>query len=234
MGKSIISSYETTIALLAVFAASMATATFVEKFYGTEAAKTFIYYNPLFFILLILLVINFITATFKNRLFKRGKLGYIVIHSAFIIVLAGAFTSHVSGREGYIHLRNDEITNKMIIHSNKEHSEYLLPFEVELVKFTLKRYPGSQSPSSFESLVRIHDSSKTEERLISMNNVLDWKGYRFFQSSYDTDEQGSILSVNQDIAGRNITYTGYALLIAGFVLCFTGKGSRIRKLIRQV
>ena len=31
-----------------------------------------------------------------------------------------------------------------------------------------------------------------------MNNVLDYKGYRFYQSSYDQDELGTILSVNQD------------------------------------
>ena len=41
-----------------------------------------------------------------------------------------------------------------------------------------------------------------------MNNVLDVKGYRFFQASYDPDEQGTVLSVNRDVAGRNITYTG--------------------------
>ena len=43
-----------------------------------------------------------------------------------------------------------------------------------------------------------------------MNNVLDVKGYRFFQASYDQDEQGTVLSVNRDVAGRTITYTGYA------------------------
>ncbi len=34
-----------------------------------------------------------------------------------------------------------------------------------------------------------------------MNNVLDYKGYRFFQASYDTDELGTVLSVNHDRLG---------------------------------
>ena len=45
-----------------------------------------------------------------------------------------------------------------------------------------------------------------------MNNVLNYKGYRFFQSSYDKDEKGTILSVNFDWWGTLITYIGYFLL----------------------
>ncbi len=49
-----------------------------------------------------------------------------------------------------------------------------------------------------------------------MNNVLDYGGYRFFQSSYDQDEQGTILSVNKD-PGKIPTYIGYTLLTLGFM-----------------
>ncbi|MDR1561937.1 MAG: cytochrome c biogenesis protein ResB [Dysgonamonadaceae bacterium] len=234
MGKSLIASYRTTVAMLAVFAVIMAIATFVEKFYGTTAAKVFFYYNPFFFILLLLLVINLIASSVENRLVKQGKTGYIVLHSAIIVILAGALTSHITGQEGFVHLRNGETVNNMQSTSNKGHLSYTLPFEIELVKFTLKRYPGSDSPSSYESLVRIHDKGKVMERLISMNNTLDYRGYRFFQMSYDKDEQGSNLSVNRDLAGRSITYAGYGLLVAGFALSFAAKGSRVRRLITKL
>ena len=62
-----------------------------------------------------------------------------------------------------------------------------------------------------------------------MNNVLDYKGYRFFQSSYDPDEMGTIFSVNKD-PGKIPTYIGYFLLTVGFILCFFGKGSRVWRL----
>jgi len=231
MGKSLISSPRTGLVLLAVFAAGMAAATFIEKGYGTDAARRWIYYNPVFFLLMGAMVINFVSISVKNSMFCVKKCGFLLVHLAFIVIMAGAFTSHVVGREGFVHLRNGETTDRMLTMTGKGHSEHKFPFSIELVRFTLKRYPGSDSPSSFESLVRIHDGATTHEQLIAMNRVLDWRGYRFFQSSFDADEQGSVLSVNQDPAGRYITYTGYALLMVGFIACFTSRGSRVRNLM---
>lgn len=37
---------------------------------------------------------------------------------------------------------------------------------------------------------------------IFMNNVLDYDQFRFFQSSYDQDEKGTILSVNHDFGAH--------------------------------
>ena len=79
----------------------------------------------------------------------------------------------------------------------------------------------------------VHVDGQTRHARVYMNNVLDVKGYRFFQASYDPDEQGTVLSVNRDVAGRNITYTGYVILVIGFILCLVGKNSRFMKLSRQ-
>lgn len=98
----------------------------------------------------------------------------------------------------------------------------------------MTRYPGSSSPSSYESEVVVHVDGETRPERIFMNNVLDVKGYRFFQASYDPDEQGTILSVNRDVAGRNITYTGYLLLVIGLILCFIGKNTRFMSLSRRL
>jgi hypothetical protein len=65
-----------------------------------------------------------------------------------------------------------------------------------------------------------------------MNNILKYGGYRFFQSSYDQDERGTILSVNHDFWGTNITYVGYFLLMLGMVLTLFNKDSRFRKVIQ--
>ena len=102
------------------------------------------------------------------------------------------------------------------------------------MKFTLTRYPGSASPSAYESELLVHVDGQTRHTRVYMNNVLDVKGYRFFQASYDPDEQGTVLSVNRDVAGRNITYTGYVILVIGFILCLVGKNSRFMKLSRQL
>ena len=72
-----------------------------------------------------------------------------------------------------------------------------LPFSVKLNEFDLDRYPGSNSPSSFASEVTVIDESNNVEMpyRIYMNHILNYGGYRFFQSSYDLDERGTILSV---------------------------------------
>ena len=94
--------------------------------------------------------------------------------------------------------------------------ERKLPFALGLRDFELERYPGSMSPASYASEVTVLDeaSNKNFDFRIYMNHVLDYQGYRFFQSSYDQDELGTILSVNHD-PGTLITYIGYLLLAIG-------------------
>jgi cytochrome c-type biogenesis protein CcsB len=61
--------------------------------------------------------------------------------------------------------------------------------------------------------------------MIFMNNILKYKGYRFYQSSYDQDEKGTILSVNHDMAGMLVTYSGYAMLIVFIILSLISRSS---------
>lgn len=228
------SSFVTTIVLLLIYAFSLAVATFVEKYHGTVAAKAMFYYSPLFFLLQFLLVVNFIAAVIKHQYLKRGKWGLILTHAAFIIILLGALISHLFGEEGILHLREGETSDRIVVRTSENTTYLTLPFSVELKNFTLTRYPGSDSPSSYESEVLVHVDGKTLDERIYMNNILDVKGYRFFQASYDPDELGTVLSVNRDVAGRNVTYAGYLLLIIGLILCFIEKDSRFMRLSRKL
>jgi len=90
------------------------------------------------------------------------------------------------------------------------------------------------SPSSYESELLVHLDGKTRHERVYMNNVLDVKGFRFYQASYDADEQGTVLSVNKDVAGRSVTYTGYFLLLVGCVVSLVGKNGRLRTLYKQL
>ncbi len=106
-----------------------------------------------------------------------------------------------------------------------------LPFVVKLNDFILERYPGSSSPSGYKSDVVILDKKDNVEKpfMIFMNNILKYKGYRFYQSSFDRDEKGTILSVNHDMAGMLVTYTGYALLFFFIILSLLSKNTVFRK-----
>jgi len=107
-----------------------------------------------------------------------------------------------------------------------------LPFELKLNDFIVERYPGSNSPSWFESRVELNDNirSVSEPRRIYMNNILKYRGYRFYQSSYLPDESGTILSVNRDWAGTLITYLGYLMMGLGMALSLLNRNSRFRSL----
>lgn len=106
-----------------------------------------------------------------------------------------------------------------------------LPFAIALKDFQLDRYAGSMSPSSYSSEVVLIDPANNIEKpyRIFMNNVLDYGGFRFFQSSYDLDEQGTILSVNRD-PGKIPTYIGYAMLTLGLLWAFFAKNGRFYRL----
>jgi len=230
----IISSYVTTIVLLGLYATVMAIATFVEKAHGTMFVKTVIYYSPLFILLQFLLALNFVMVVIRRRFLKSGRWGMLLLHFAFVVILLGAFITHIFGKEGILHMRHGETGNQILIQTKQGTGTLTLPFHVELVKFTLTRYPGSMSPSSYESELLVHIDGKVRHELVYMNNVLDVKGYRFFQASYDADEEGTVLSVNRDTAGRNVTYAGYFLLLVGGIWCVFGKKGRIRVLYREL
>lgn len=232
--ERILSSFITTIVLLLIYGFGLAVATFIEKYHGTAAAKAMVYYSPLFFLLQFLLVVNFLFVAIKFQYCKLHRWGIMVTHTAFIIILLGALTSFVFGEEGILHIREGESTDQLAVRQGDRTTFHTLPFTVELVKFTLTRYPGSASPSAYESEVLVHVDGTTRNERIFMNNVLDVKGYRFFQASYDPDERGTVLSVNRDVAGRNITYTGYLMLVIGLILALTGKNSRFMTLSRRL
>ena len=229
-----ISSYVTTIVLLLVYAVGLAVAPFIEKYWGTATAKSVVYYSPLFFLLQFLMVVNFLAIVVKKHLLQHRRWGLLVVHFSFLIILLGALVSHIWGEEGILHLREGESSDCMAVRSAQQTTYHTLPFTVELVKFTLTRYPGSASPSAYESELLVHVDGETLHERVYMNNVLDVKGYRFFQASYDPDEKGTVLSVNRDVAGRTITYTGYFFLTLGLILCLFEKNSRFVYLSRRL
>ena len=106
-----------------------------------------------------------------------------------------------------------------------------MPFSLKLNDFILERYPGSNSPSGYKSDVMLIDREAgiEEPHEIFMNNILKYRGFRFYQSSFDPDELGTILSVSHDRSGMMVTYTGYALLVFFIILSIVNRNSVYRK-----
>lgn len=111
---------------------------------------------------------------------------------------------------------------------------YNTPFALKLDDFVMETYPGSTSPSAYESHIKIIDGGKQTPFKIYMNHVLNHGGYRFFQSSFDPDRMGTVLSVNHDYWGTLISYIGYTFLFGGMFFMFFWKGTHFWKLNKML
>jgi len=112
---------------------------------------------------------------------------------------------------------------------------YQLPFQIKLNDFIASKYPGTEkSYAAFESQVTVLDAGKKTDARIYMNHILDFGGFRFFQSSFDPDEKGTVLSVNHDFWGTLITYIGYFILFFALMAILFTKHSRFADIKRKL
>ena len=111
-----------------------------------------------------------------------------------------------------------------------------LPFYIKLYDFIMEKYPGTNSAASYASEVQLKDPRNDIEKdyRIYMNNILTYKGYRFFQSSFDKDEKGTYLSVNHDFWGTWVSDFGYGLLTIGMLWIFFDRRSRFQQVSRKL
>jgi len=225
----LIASYKTTLMLLFLLTLGAAIATFVENDFGTATARFYVYNALWYETLLILTALNIIAVVYRTNMVLH--VSRFAFHIAFVLILIGSGLTRYLGVDGVMKVR--ENGSATTIFSADKDREIPLPFSVHLKAFELTRYYGSKSPSEYASTVRIVDGNTSFEDVISMNNTLSYKGYKFFQTFYDPDEKGTILSVTKD-PGVEVTYAGYALLFLGLLLNLFDPKSRFRTLTAQL
>ena len=138
------------------------------------------------------------------------------------------------GGKGFVNNPKKVTIKELDFYLSYGSDEVEIPFSIILNDFIAEKYPGTEnSYSSFMSKVTV-ESESTFDYDIYMNNILNHKGYRFFQASFDPDEKGTILSVNKDFWGTFITYTGYLLLFFSMSGIFFIGNTRFKSLSRQL
>ncbi|MFC2271151.1 MAG: cytochrome c biogenesis protein CcsA [Capnocytophaga ochracea] len=172
------------------------------------------------------------SVTYKS--FKRIDEG---MNALVLEVVSGDQRKEVTvmGKRGVQHPPTNIDLNGLQFHLSYGAREEKLPFSLTLNDFIAEKYPGTEnSYASFKSKVTVSGGGETFPYDIEMNHILNYQGYRLFQSSFHPDEQGTILSVNRDFWGTLITYIGYILLFVSLLaFMFVGK-SRFRKLNQQL
>lgn len=202
------------------------TATIVESSKGTAFVRQHIYTSAWFVVLWAALAV--VAAVYivlrKNK--SNVSTSVLLVHASFMVILLGAFTSWNMAESGTIHLRQNETTSTM---KDEEGKTKELGFEVSLKNFNVVNYPGTDAPMDYVTTL----TANTQEIKVSMNNIGSFDGYRFIQSGYDSDMQGTTLGVYHDPWGIGITYMGYALLFISLIATMVSKKTRMRHLYRK-
>lgn len=149
----------------------------------------------------------------------------LLIHIALVIIVTGAIITHYLGIQGELTLHEGE--NAVTAFSKTSGpGDGKLPFGVVLESADIDFYPGTSTPMDFSSHLRIDGKPVT----VSMNNVAQIDGWRFYQSGISPDS--SRLSISYDPWGTGISYLGYALLFIGMAGFFFQRKTPWRCLTR--
>ena len=200
--------------LLIILIAVLAAGTIVEKLHGSDFALAHVYSAWWFVGLWALVAIMIVIMMVKCRLWKR--LSVCALHLSILFILLGALLTMLTGQHGRMKLEPNRPNNHFYIQEQDDITKVALPFSLTLDRFEIEKYPNSNKPKDYVSYLQLTDGETQEDIVISMNNILRHKHYRFYQSDYD--EQGnSILDVARDPWGIGVTYAGYALLFVALV-----------------
>ena len=211
------------IILYAVVVAVMAIATFAEHAGGPRLYGEW-WFSGLWALLTAVAIVYFLKQ-------KVRRLFVVVLHLSFVVILAGALLTHVFSRQGAVHLRNGESTSRYMTMDGKLHP---LPFTLHLDTFAVVYHQGTTAAADYEShLTLIDGHSHQRSVVVSMNNICSQDGIRLYQSSYDDDGKGTVLSVNSDPWGIPVTYTGYVLLFIALVWMLIDPKGQYRQILRS-
>lgn len=214
---------------VAVVIPMMMAATISEKMHGSEYALSHFYHSPLFMALWAAAAIFGLMYIISRKMHRQPAT--FALHIAFVIILAGAFITHISGKGGYITLLPGECKS---VYETEDGLQADLPFSVKLEKFEVQYYPGTKHPSDYVSTVVFEQDGESRDCVISMNKIGKIAGWRLYQADYDMSDGSTTLALSSDPWGIAFTYTGYLLLLLSMIGFFFQKNTAFRTTLARV
>lgn len=210
----------------------MAVATFVEYSRGTPFVLRYIYHSSWF--------IAFWTATAAvgagALLCRRLPRHVMLLHVAFCMVLTGAAVSHFTAEGGRMDLRLGQITDAYEAEHGPDEAKRVehLPFKIRLEKFRVHWHEGGSIPRKYVGDLSLYEDDGHVMRCsLAVNDVLEYRGIRFYLMGFDNDRRGIAMSLYADRWGMTISYAGYALLLLAFIGVFFSSRGAFRRLLRH-
>lgn len=220
----------TAFSLLGILLLILTIATILEKIYGTDFVNEYIYSSVPFVILWGVTAITSLLYIIKSKLHRQPVI--FLLHLSLLFILAGAFTTWKYGEQGTMRVRQGEQQTSFTDSKGISHQ---LPFSITLNQFEIIYYKGTLAPMDFISHISVADKDchRQIQGKVSMNHIFSYQHYRFYQSGYSEDNEGSVFSVSHDPYGIGITYAGYTLLLLSTVFFFFSPQSRFRQLLKS-
>ena len=169
---SVLVSTRLTAFLFLFFSASMAVGTFVESKHGTDAAKILIYNARWFEFIILIFLVNFIFNIKRYSLLRREKLGILLLHLSWILIIIGAGVTRYIGYEGVMPIREGTTTNQFL--SSDTYLTVLVDGELN----------ESQQRKEFESKVLF---SEYKDKSLIKSKFFKGQNFRFGNQIFNID-----------------------------------------------
>lgn len=218
-------SFGSILLLLVVLVAS----TVVGAVWGTSAAHSMVYSSPLFVALWVVMLASALLYIFNTPM--RRVASSLFLHLAFAVVLIGAFVTYITAERGTLTLCKDAPPSSMFVTDDGVLAKF--PFKVTLEHCAVEYYDDAVSPRGYTARIAVQPVvGDAEQASLSMNNIYDRAGYRFYLSAVDGD--CVTLLVSRDSWGTSIAYAGFLLSVAGFVFLFVARNTQKRLLMQRL
>jgi len=126
-----------------------------------------------------------------GRIYIRGdkgrfnKWGYILVHSAILVILVGGWVGAHYGFRGTMSVVEDSTDNTIRFLKGTKTEHLKMPFDIRCDNFFIDFYPTGM-PKEFRSTLSIIDHGKVviDHKDIIVNEPLFYKGVRIYQASF--------------------------------------------------
>lgn len=138
---------------------------------------------------------------------KYSRTGVYVVHLSILVIFAGAIVGAILGSKGSVMIPELKSTPRFFSADDK--SSIDLGFEVRCDKFVIEFYDNGMPKEYQSTLTIIENGEEVLTRDIEVNGPLTYKGYTFYQSSYQPYQDFIISITNKENGDNYRTILGF-------------------------
>ncbi|MEN8140017.1 MAG: cytochrome c biogenesis protein ResB [Thermodesulfobacteriota bacterium] len=129
-----------------------------------------------------------------------ARLGVYVVHLSILVIIVGAMIGSYLGFSGGVNIPETLDSDKIYLFEDGRPVD--LGFTVRCDWFSLSRYPNG-APKEYQSeLVVIEEGQEVARKVIEVNDPLTYKGWTFYQSSYEPHNKIMVTVTNKQTGSK--------------------------------